>query len=447
MEPILTREELADLLTPLDETSRNQYLADAPDEDEAEQNQDSFQFDEANEKDPDKASPPVIADEPLPDIPNLDVVLDSFTRYLGARLCTVLRRSFSVERGEMRVSTFAGAMLKQQENGAMAICGMSPLPDICLVHLDQPLAFLLLETILGSTSGNEIIVPERKLSAIETALMHTGLTIICQCLEKIMERVQALSFQVLRVENDFRLLGGIDAEESCLSIFFPVHLEEEAQGVLHLLLPLRALEGLRADFAALTEVPPADARGNKAAPDSGILATPCCLRAQAQLAGVHVSSGHALSAGDLIELAEDPGRQILLMLEGQALFQAVQTPEHGQRTLRLVGRVNSGALADAAAYADQPGQSGPDPDQDDTDDENEKKQLVVEFGSVCMLMRDVLRLDVGSIVFMDKQADDSVDLYAGSKWIGRGELSCLENKKYAFRLLGPVPADTLSMED
>ncbi len=55
-------------------------------------------------------------------------------------------------------------------------------------------------------------------------------------------------------------------------------------------------------------------------------------------------------------------------------------------------------------------------------------KLTVELGGCQMLMRDVLQLNVGSIVPLDKVADAPVELYVNHKRMGHGEVVVVEDR-------------------
>ena len=54
--------------------------------------------------------------------------------------------------------------------------------------------------------------------------------------------------------------------------------------------------------------------------------------------------------------------------------------------------------------------------------------LTVELGSCLMPMRDVLQLTVGSVVQLDKIADEPVQLSVNRKLVARGEVVVVENR-------------------
>jgi flagellar motor switch protein FliN/FliY len=54
-------------------------------------------------------------------------------------------------------------------------------------------------------------------------------------------------------------------------------------------------------------------------------------------------------------------------------------------------------------------------------------QLTVELGACQLPMRDVLQLNPGSVVKLDKAAQAPVDLYANGKRIARGEVVVVDD--------------------
>jgi flagellar motor switch protein FliN/FliY len=55
-------------------------------------------------------------------------------------------------------------------------------------------------------------------------------------------------------------------------------------------------------------------------------------------------------------------------------------------------------------------------------------RITVELGACQMPMRDVLQLNAGSVVQLDKVADAPVDLYVNNKRIAQGEVVVVEDR-------------------
>jgi len=54
--------------------------------------------------------------------------------------------------------------------------------------------------------------------------------------------------------------------------------------------------------------------------------------------------------------------------------------------------------------------------------------LTVELGGCKLPMRDVLNLNIGSVVQLDKVADAPVELHVNDKLVARGEVVVVENR-------------------
>ena len=68
--------------------------------------------------------------------------------------------------------------------------------------------------------------------------------------------------------------------------------------------------------------------------------------------------------------------------------------------------------------------------------------LTIELGGCQLPMREVLQLNIGSVVQLDKPADAPVDLSVNGKLIARGEVVVIEDR-YGVKItevIGNIPA-------
>lgn len=68
--------------------------------------------------------------------------------------------------------------------------------------------------------------------------------------------------------------------------------------------------------------------------------------------------------------------------------------------------------------------------------------LTIELGGARLPMREVLQLNVGSVVQLDKQADAPVEMSVNGKLIARGEVVVIEDRfgVKITEVLGVTPA-------
>lgn len=77
--------------------------------------------------------------------------------------------------------------------------------------------------------------------------------------------------------------------------------------------------------------------------------------------------------------------------------------------------------------------------------EDVQLQVRIELGRTRMLVQDVLRLDQGSVVELDKLAGDPVDIYVNERLVARGEVLVL-NDNFCVRVneIVSTPQDTMA---
>ena len=72
-------------------------------------------------------------------------------------------------------------------------------------------------------------------------------------------------------------------------------------------------------------------------------------------------------------------------------------------------------------------------------------RLSVEVGSTAMRLSDLLALAEGSVVELDRQADDLLDVMANGTLIARGEIVTIDGR-YGVRVVDVVAPDRLAAD-
>ncbi len=67
-------------------------------------------------------------------------------------------------------------------------------------------------------------------------------------------------------------------------------------------------------------------------------------------------------------------------------------------------------------------------------------RISVEVGSASMTLSELLRLGEGSVVELDRQANDFLDIFANGTLIARGEIVDVDGR-YGIRVVDVVAAD------
>ena len=67
-------------------------------------------------------------------------------------------------------------------------------------------------------------------------------------------------------------------------------------------------------------------------------------------------------------------------------------------------------------------------------------RLTVEIGSARLLLRDVLQLEVGSVVELDRESGELADILVNGRLVARGDVTAVEDK-LAVRIVEVLASD------
>jgi flagellar motor switch protein FliM len=333
VEPILTKEEIAELLAaikagkvPVDLTDRDsprhQRLLQATEID-------LFRTYERAKTTGEKR------------IPNLDIVLDNFARRFSTSLTNTLQRNFTVDRKEIATTNFQQSLLDLKSQGAVGIYAMSPLKHGCLFHFDTLMAFTLLEIMLGSSQTSESLALDRNLTTIEMAILKTCMQDICEDLQAAMRPVIELQTSLTKVENNFRLVNIVEPDIEVLVTHFHVRLSGEQCGQMRLIIPYLTLEPLREKFKELVTISQATTNSWTRSIIQEALEMESQVTARSGQLNMTIRRILSLQPGDIIDLPYNPDQPLTIVVEDKPLFLAIPGERNGKKAFHVTGRHGS----------------------------------------------------------------------------------------------------------
>ncbi|HEB49701.1 MAG TPA: hypothetical protein ENI89_03750 [Desulfobulbus sp.] len=357
MEPILSKEEIADLL----EAIRSGRVS----------------TDGIDEGGPDRAIPKPVQeldifqvyvheeDKGGMRIPNLDIILDTFTRNFATTLTNQLQRTFSVHREEITTTSFQNSLQDLKNQGAIGIYSTDPLKYGCLFHLDALLAFTLLEIMLGSAIISESHALARNLTTIEINILKNMMQGVCKDLQKAFKPVIFMRPSLLKVENNFRLVNIVDAETEVLVTSFSFTIAGKQAGSMRLIIPYLTLEPLREKFKEIVTVAQASYTWGKVLARE-TLEMETTVIARSGLLEMSIRQILHMQEGDIIELGYDPDQPLTIVVEDKPKFLAVPGERNGKKAFHVTGlyRSRNGRLpgretgVEQAAVENTPGVTG-----------------------------------------------------------------------------------------
>ena len=328
MEPILTKQEIADLLAAIksgaidvDGIDDKGYGGPVP---KAAVDIDLFQLYVHEE----------ISGEMR--IPNLDIILDIFARNFSTTLTNGLQRTFLVERQEITTTTFQNSLLELKNQGAIAIYSTDPLKYGCLFHFDNLLAFTLLEIMLGSSPSSSLMALDRNLTTIEINVLKSTMEGLGPDLAKAMKPVVEMKPGLIKAENNFRLVNIVEEETEVLVTAFRLQAGNDQAGEMRLIIPYLTLEPLREKFKEIVSVAQASYTWGRVF-SREVLEMSALVTARSGTLSMSIRDIMALKVGDVIDLGYDPNRPLDILVEDRPKFFAIPGERNGKKAFHITG--------------------------------------------------------------------------------------------------------------
>ncbi len=273
-------------------------------------------------------------------IPNLDIILDMFARNFGNSLTSTLQQTFLVERSEITTTTFEDSLIGLDNKGAVGIYSTDPLKYGCLFHFDTLLAFTLLELMLGSTGTEDLLALDRSLTTIEINVLENTMNAIAHDLNKAISPVVKMNTELIKCENNFRLVNIVDANTEVLICRFQIKTGTGKAGELRLIIPYLTLEPTREKFKEFVSITQASYTWGKIFAKEA-LEMRSRVVARSGTMSMSIREIMNMEAGDIINLEYNPDRPLEILVEDKPKFFAVPGQLNGKKAFHITGRFSN----------------------------------------------------------------------------------------------------------
>ncbi len=330
MEPILTKQQIADLLTAIKEgrvstdlemDDRSAFIKDA-------KPLNLFQlgtFDEEQLR-----------------IPNFDIILDAFCQNYSISLTNQLQRTFTITKTGIDTFHFQEFLLENKDVGAIGVLNLTPLKYGALIMVDKQLAFSMVEIMLGASTDLDSLQLNRKLTTIELNVLKNIINSACSDLDRAFKPLLELTSSLYKVESNSRMVSITDPDSEILVSNFSVAIGESISE-FKLVFPIATLEPLREQLKELLNV-------NKAKQGlwTDILSeelkdTALTLIAQSGTIFLTVNQLLKMKKGQIIDLDYDPNSPLKILIEDKVKFFAIPGVLNGKKAISLTGIYEQGA--------------------------------------------------------------------------------------------------------
>ncbi len=325
MEPILNKQEIADLLIAIKEGRVSTDIGD-PGSDSSRQ--------QLNYTDIDIFHLTGRRDDTIR-IPNFDIILDAFAQNYSISLSNQMQRTCYIFRTELESMPFREYMLSKKNPGSIGVLNLSPLKHGALMVYDPLFSFSAVEVMLGATSDLDPLQPDRSLTKIELTVLKSTMNKACADLDRAFRPITRLESNLIKIESNPRLVSITDPESEVIIGTFKVTTGEQT-GTMELVFPLATLDPFREEFRDLLSVNTLKHGGWTDIIADEIKEVTTTVIAQSGTLDLTIGKVMQLKVGDIIPVTYDINSSLKVLVEEKLKFFAIPGTHNGKKAINLL---------------------------------------------------------------------------------------------------------------
>jgi flagellar motor switch protein FliM len=330
VEPILTKQQIAELLTAIKEGKVSTDLG----------TDDRTAF--AIDAKPLNLFQLGTFDEEQLRVPNFDIILDAFCQNYSISLTNQLQRTFTISKTGIDTVHFQEFLLENKDVGAIGVLNLTPLKYGALIMIDRQLAFSMVEIMLGASTDLDSLQLNRKLTTIELNVLKSVINSACSDLDRAFKPLLELKSSLYKVESNSRMVSITDPDSEILVSSFSVAIGEYA-AEFKLVFPIATLEPLREQLKELLNVNKAKQGLWTDIISEELQDIAMTLVAQSGTISLTVNQLLKLKEGQVIDLDYDPNTPLKILVENKLKFFAIPGVLNGKKAISLTGIYEQGA--------------------------------------------------------------------------------------------------------
>jgi flagellar motor switch protein FliM len=267
-------------------------------------------------------------------IPNLNLIIDRFRSAFGSSLSHYLQKTVGLEIIDFNSLPFSDYLPDQEHHKTTGILSLQPLNSGCLLNYDPHLWFLLLENLLGGVGGSASSRSDRSPTKLELTLLKASMELACQAIDQAFIPLLQLSTKVIDTSGEERLHSFASADVVMAVYRFEVTLEQDA-GVLELVFPIDSLTPYRSSLDKLTQLQNFEDKNWPESIRIGLGTMPVTVIAQTCLIDLSIQQLIDLKVGDILPIPHDPDRSVEILVEGVAKFSGLPGQHNHSKNVKI----------------------------------------------------------------------------------------------------------------
>lgn len=271
----------------------------------------------------------------------LQTLHEGFARNFGASLSGFLRMIVEVQVITCDQMTYAQFIGGLPNPTSFNLISAPPLEGRVCLEINPLIIYPIIDRLLGG-SNDDLFIPQRPMTAIETRLISKITDRGMSALREAWSGLRDLSFTVSETESNPQIVQIVPPNEVVIVISFELKLANRA-GNMNLCIPYNVIEPIMDELSSQSWF---TAGRRKNAREHTARIARQLSRAGLQISGLLAETTitlHdliSLAPGDLITTEKPAGSPVTLCVEGQKKFSAHIGQHRGKRALRIVSQID-----------------------------------------------------------------------------------------------------------
>ncbi len=268
---------------------------------------------------------------------SLQTLHEAFARNFGAALSGFLRTIVEVKVSNCEQMTYAEFISGLPNPTSFNLIEAKPLEGQMCLEISPLIIYPIIDRLLGGTN-QELFIPQRPMTAIETRLISKVTNRGLAALEEAWVGIKALQFSIVATESNPQLVQIVPPNEVVVVVGFELKTSNRA-GTMNLCIPYNVIEPIMEDLSAQSWF---NAARSNQSPDIQHKIGRSLNQAVVTITGllaettITVRDLLGLSPGDLLMTERPASSPIMLAVENEKQFLAHIGQYKGARAVRIV---------------------------------------------------------------------------------------------------------------
>ncbi len=323
MEPILSKQEIADLLRSIQDDNTT---APRPSALVARKTQTSHRSFDLFETAP--------AGQDLQPLDNFDFIVDSFGGRFSSLLSRYLQRSVAVKSSKFSSASLKTHLLTAQSHSTTSIVEISPIMVPAIVNYDANLCSIFLEFMMGGSGSQIARSTVRPRTRLELHILGSLVNLVCEALDHAFKPIGEIKSSLISTISEAELGSYIDPEAEVCVYSSEIQIDS-LSGHVDLVFPAGAFEPFRDSLRRLNLLNGLGGKRWSRSIENSLGSMTVTVMAQTETVDLSVGQLINLQPGDIIGMDHEPGSRLDLLVEGVAKFSGSMLVENHRRTVRI----------------------------------------------------------------------------------------------------------------